>query len=67
METKTPQKKMFMPEDYNKAKRSLNKMITQYFTALKDEINKGAKMFLNRSKLPAIMNAISYYAGVRYG
>lgn len=43
-------KKVFIPHDYHKAKRNVNKLILQYFNALKEEISKGAKLYLNPSK-----------------
>lgn len=43
-------KKVFIPQEFHKAKRNVNKLILQYFNALREEINKGAKLYLNPSK-----------------
>jgi hypothetical protein len=55
-----------MPADYHKAKRSLTKMVKNYFDRLKEEVKDGAKLFINRCKLDEIEALISSYVGVRY-
>lgn len=40
-----------MPQEYNKAKRTLNKLIITYFNDLKNEINRGAKLFIDKSRI----------------
>jgi len=42
-------------------------MVTQYFNQLKEEIQKGAKMYLNRSRLDSVLSAINNYIGLKYG
>lgn len=58
--------RVFLPQDFHKAKRTLNKIVLQYFNHLKEELTRGGKMFLNRSKLDGITTAITYYVGLRY-
>jgi hypothetical protein len=58
--------KVFLPQEFHKAKRTLNKMILQYFYHLKDEVVRGGKLFLNRSRLNDIAKAITFYVGLRY-
>lgn len=58
--------KTFLPQEYHKAKRTLNKIVLQYFNHLKEEVSRGGKLFLNRSRLDGILTAITYYVGLRY-
>lgn len=46
--------KVFMPAEYNKAKRNITKLVNSYFTALKEQVKQGAKLTLDRSKLEDI-------------
>ena len=47
-------KKKFVPLEYHKAKRSVTKLVNDYFTRLKEEVSKGGKLHLNRSRLQSI-------------
>lgn len=40
-----------MPPEYNKAKRTLNKIVTSYFNDLKIQMNRGAKLFIDKSRI----------------
>ena len=57
---------MFLPSEYNKARRNVTKLVNSYFNVLKDEIKLGVKMNLDRSKIVDIEDAITSYIGLRY-
>lgn len=64
---KAQDKKKFLPQEYHKARKNVNKLVTHYFNKLKDELIIGGKLFLNRSRFDEIALAITHYVGLRYG
>jgi hypothetical protein len=58
--------KVFIPPDFNKARRNVTKLVETYFKRLKEEIKYGAKLHINRNKLTDIEEAIIDYVGLRY-
>ena len=48
--SKAQDKKRFLPQEYHKARKNVNKLVTHYFNKLKDELLMGGKLFLNRSR-----------------
>lgn len=64
---KAQDKKKFLPQEYHKARKNVNKLVTDYFNKLKDELIIGGKLFLNRSRFDEIALAINHYVGLRYG
>lgn len=65
--SKAQEKKRFLPQEYHKARKNVNKLVTHYFNKLKDELMVGGKLFLNRSRFDEIAWAITHYVGLRYG
>ena len=55
-----------MPQDYNKAKRSITKIVNTYFNILREEIKCGAKINVDRNRLDDVEDAITAYVGLRY-
>ena len=43
--SKAQEKKRFLPQEYHKARKSVNKLVTHYFNKLKDELMNGGKLF----------------------
>jgi len=52
---------------FGKAKRSINRLVSDFFNHLKDEIQKrNAKIYLNRNKLSDVMSALLHYVNIRH-
>lgn len=65
--SKAQDKKRFLPQEYHKARKNVNKLVTHYFNKLREELMVGGKLFLNRSRFDDIAMAITHYVGLRYG
>jgi hypothetical protein len=55
-----------MPQEYHKARRTVNKLVKNYFDDLRYELRQGAKLHINKNKVVQIEAAISAYTGLRY-
>jgi uncharacterized protein (DUF3084 family) len=64
--SKAQEKKKFLPQEYHKARKNVNKLVAHYFNQLKEELMIGGKLFLNRSRFDDIALAITHYVGLRY-